>query len=539
MNGIVKRIVCFLMTLAAALPLAACGGGPTTQWGGGDVTDDSVPEAYTLPFGEGKTVTYSGPDNWYAPASLSKNLEVWREVERRTGVKIKWQVQASNQWNVSMLTKINAGDKLPDMMGLPNWHDADIDRFAKEKIIIPLNELINKYAPNIKRILKENPDIRKQMTAADGNIYSIDEFFEANEFYNSVIIRKDWLEKVGYESGWAPKTKEEFVEVMRRFKSQISTGTGNPVIPLAAMEGGDYEFLCSGFSLSAPLQNTVIDEKGNAVYQRATPEYGEFLGWLQGLYSEGLMFQDYQAGNQTAFEALIARNQVGITVASGSIMAKYNAILAGYNNGGEYIMIDPPVDDEGNLTLVKRDKLGGQIGISYDCKDPVTVIRLMDYLWGSNEGNILMHYGIEGKTYTEVEGQPVLTDWVMNNPDGLDPGSALRSLGAWPPLLDRQTRDFMCAFQPRQVVDYVNANLAAGKYVEPFPKILATKEERAETSKYATALNTYQQENAMKFILGDLSIAKYQTDYMRQMEKLGLRKFEEARKRQYERFCAL
>lgn len=96
---------------------------------------------------------------------------------------------------------------MPDMMGIPDWGNGDINKYAEEKVIIPLNELINKYAPNIKRILKENPLLRKQMTAADGNIYSIDEFFSANHYDKSVIIRKDWLEKCGYREGWIPKTK--------------------------------------------------------------------------------------------------------------------------------------------------------------------------------------------------------------------------------------------------------------------------------------------------------------------------------------------
>ena len=61
-----------------------------------------------------------------------------------------------------MKLKINGGDKLPDMIGIPDWGMGDINKYAKEKVIIPLNELINTYAPNIKRILKENPLLRKQ-----------------------------------------------------------------------------------------------------------------------------------------------------------------------------------------------------------------------------------------------------------------------------------------------------------------------------------------------------------------------------------------
>lgn len=65
---------------------------------------------------------------------------------------------------------------------------------------------------------------------------------------------------------------------------------------------------------------------------------------------------------------------MGISVAAGDTMDKYNSLLKKYGIDGEYILINPPTDDEGNIKLVKRSLSGGQIGISYDCRNPVTVI---------------------------------------------------------------------------------------------------------------------------------------------------------------------
>ncbi len=536
-------MICSLVTVFGSMAMgAACGNNVHIQWGIEDITDSSVPEAYDAGFGNGVTFTYSGPDNWYAPASLTKNLEVWKEAEKRTGVKIKWEVKVSKEWNDSMMMKINSGAKLPDIIGLPIWQNADIDRFSREKVILPLNELINKYAPNIKRILNENPEIRKQMTAADGGIYSIDEVFMANEYYKSIIIRKDWLLQCGYAEDWVPETKGEFTEVLTKFKTQVTTkyqNQGVATMPMIVVEGDEYEFLASAFGLSVPLQNTVVDKDGNAVYQRATDEYGQFLGWMQELYKANLISQDYETGSRTNMEMLIAKDQVGMTVAEGDIMDKYNKLLASNQIDGEYIMINPPVDGKGELALVKRPQLGGQIGITADCSDPVTAIRWIDYLWGSEEGNILLHYGIEGKSYTtEKDGTLRLTDFVLDNPDGLDPASALRTLGAWGPLFDRQTKEFLEAFYPRQVVELVAKNVEKGLYKDPFPKILGTREEMNATSSIAAAIDTYQSENSMLFILGARKISEY-GDYQKDLLKFGLRAYEQARKEQYERYRKL
>lgn len=461
-----------------------------SEWGGAesaDILDDSEPERYALPFGKDVTITYSGPDNWYVAASLSNNLPVWQEAAERTGVNFSWQVLPSAQWNQSMKLKINGGGELPDMMGIPDWGNGDINKYAKEKVIIPLNELINKYAPNIKRILKANPLLRKQMTAADGNIYSIDEFFSANHYDKAVIIRKDWLKKCGYSETWIPKTKEEFVEVMERFRDYKSadnlslSGSAdakNGVIPLVAAEGYMYDLFCSGFGLSAPLQDCAVDENGKVVFQRATPAYGEFLDWMAELYTNKLLYSGYAASSESDFEKLIIQNRVGISVAAGDTMDKYNSLLKKYGIDGEYILINPPTDDEGNIKLVKRSLSGGQIGISYDCRNPVTVIRLMDYLWASNEGMILMHYGLEGITYDYDEnGNIAFTDFVTNNRDGLDKASALRSVGAWGPLFDHQTLEFMSLLYPEQANRFYAKNLENDIYIDPFPKILPTASE--------------------------------------------------------------
>ena len=50
------------------------------------------------------------------------------------------------------------------------------------------------------------------------------------------------------------------------------------------------------------------------------------------------------------------------------------------------------------------------------CEDPDVIARYVDYVY-SDDGILLANYGVEGETFTYVDGVPRLTDMVLNNPD--------------------------------------------------------------------------------------------------------------------------
>lgn len=136
-----------------------------------------VSEENTLPIVEPGTLelTYAGADNWYTPASYSQNLEVWQEVEKRTGIKINWEVMPSDQYNAAMQTRIAAGSNLPDILAVPPLWNGDVVKYAEDGVILPLKDLIEQNAPNIMKMFEEYPIVRKVLTAPDGEIYNLAE----------------------------------------------------------------------------------------------------------------------------------------------------------------------------------------------------------------------------------------------------------------------------------------------------------------------------------------------------------------------------
>src|SRR5699024_12519308 len=45
--------------------------------------------------------------------------------------------------------------------------------YGEQDMLLPLEDLIEAYAPNIKKLLEDRPDIEKSITTIDGHIYAL------------------------------------------------------------------------------------------------------------------------------------------------------------------------------------------------------------------------------------------------------------------------------------------------------------------------------------------------------------------------------
>src|SRR5699024_8902076 len=66
-----------------------------------------------------------------------------------------------------------ANDDLPDVFLHADLKPSDEVKYGKQGMLIPLEELIDKYAPNLKKIFKDDPEIKQTLTAQDGHIYTL------------------------------------------------------------------------------------------------------------------------------------------------------------------------------------------------------------------------------------------------------------------------------------------------------------------------------------------------------------------------------
>ena len=96
---------------------------------------------------------------------------------------------------------------LPDAFYRIAFGTDELMKYGKQGLFVPLEELIEQHAPNLNKLLKDNPTLREPSRCRTGIFMPC--LTSISKAFNSVClyINKDWLDEAGLE---VPKTTEEF-----------------------------------------------------------------------------------------------------------------------------------------------------------------------------------------------------------------------------------------------------------------------------------------------------------------------------------------
>lgn len=110
-----------------------------------------------------------------APATSTQEPNertIFKRLEKQTNVHIDWTCFVSDQFDDKKNLALAQFGNLPDGLFNAGMSDYDLLRYAKQGIIIPVENLIDKYMPNLKAVFEKYPEYRTMCTAPDGHIYS-------------------------------------------------------------------------------------------------------------------------------------------------------------------------------------------------------------------------------------------------------------------------------------------------------------------------------------------------------------------------------
>jgi len=454
-------------------------------------------------------------------------IQAHQELEKRTGVKIKWihptstdPTAINEQFNLMI-----ASNDLPDII-FNNW-GTTLSKYIDDKVIIKLNDLIDKNAPDIKKKLLEDKDIKQQMILDDGTIAMFPQVTkDLGNVYRGFLMRKDWLDKSNLK---VPTTIDEWYTVLKAFKEKDPNGNGKAdEIPLSDEKGPGLENFAEAWGVKANkgLGSFGVDPKtGKIQYGPLQPAYKDFIGTMAKWYKEGLIDSEYALVDRKVIDSKVLSNTVGaLWGTNSSYMSVYLNLMKDKDPNFNMVGVPFPIGPAGKAydtfdsNIMHVPGYGG--AITTKCKDPVLVTKLCNYFY-SDEGDTLLNWGVEGSSYTVENGKKKWTDAIMKSPDGKTPSEAVVKFvninNGWMRIID-PTASFDT--YPKQYYDARDTWAKADRTLL-LPILTLTADENQKFTNIMSEINTYSDTMYHKFLQGKEPIEKYD-DYVNQLKKMGI-----------------
>lgn len=252
-----------------------------------ELTDISFPleEEVTLKF-----MTESSP---MAPEDPNDKL-ILQRLEEETGVQIEWKNYTGESFAEQRNLAVASGE-LPDAIMNAAYSDYELLDLASDEAIIPVEDLISQYMPNLQAVLEKAPEYQAMMTAPDGHMYAfpwIEELGSGKESIHSLDatgwINVEWLDELGLSM---PSTTEELREALIAFKENDMAGEGQ-TIPMSFIinhGGEDLSFLFSPFGEGENWDHTVVTNDDEVIFTSAQEGYKDAINYLNELYELDLI----------------------------------------------------------------------------------------------------------------------------------------------------------------------------------------------------------------------------------------------------------
>ncbi|MCU6710338.1 extracellular solute-binding protein [Paenibacillus sp. J5C_2022] len=468
--------------------------------------------------------------------SNNDNL-VFQEMEKRTGVKVEWMHPPTGQANEKFNLMLSSGE-LPDVMmygfkGLPGG----AAKLADDGAIIPLNDLIDKHAPNFKRYLDENPQLLKEIASEDGQIYNISmlRMDPALRIYVGPQLRKDWLDALELP---VPTTIDELYATLKAFKEQDPNGNGEQdEIPYSGSKFKDTIFAVGKLLWPFGSHYDFMVKEGQVTYGPLEPEFKEGMAFINKLYNEGLLDPDYVLLDRSKLDNKVMADKVGAMYHFQ--MQKFMTNMA--EKDPEFKLVAMPhLTGPSGQQLVFESAYTDisvpsfSIAITTANKHPEETMEWLDYAF-SEEGNMLFNFGVEGLTYEMKDGKPVYTDLITNNSDGLSLtqslGKHVMALTGWPMAQDVE---YFNQMMPDFSVEAINVwkDVSTASIL---PILSYTAEEDKQQAKLLAEIATYADEMFDKFVMGIEPLEKYD-EFVSQLKKMGIEEAIAIKQAAYDRY---
>jgi len=474
----------------------------------------------------------------FAKWSQNDMRDIWKVLQEKTGIKFKFECVPSDQYNNVMSIRLASNEKLPDLFTPPGTQN-DVSKFFNEGLLIPLEGLIEQYGTNTMKYLNVHPEFKASLYTPEGKIPVV--YSHYKDYLNFEpywpMVRLDFLRNVNLE---IPKTIDEFYNMLVKFKNKDANGNGdtNDEIPFSNQAWQHLLRIAEFFNARVGGDGFNPDDDGKIQYYFTNEKFKESLIFLNKLYREGLLDNEFTNMKTDKLVTKIANETVGAFVGYGH----GNPTLMRTEIDDKFVMLPVLENHDGRKVWVGSSGVGSPFGISKDCKYPDLAMKWIDEYCFNRENYIYYILGIEGKNYTIENGEYKPTEWALNHPDKLTSEEVVKSLGGTPALsypYDMEAWKLLFKYNVAKGLNHENhVSICTDNQkhiVNPFPFIYAEDKDIEFINRYINDITTYRDEMVIKFILGEESLDNF-NKYIETLNSMGVKDILPIKQKQYDNY---
>ncbi len=526
-----KRVISMMLCLSMAASVCACGNANSTSETKESKATESAVQSST-PSTEVKEddslyplvdepITVTGIV--VGGEEISDGRLVWDKVAEVTGVNFEW---ISVDW-----------ETLPVYLASGNWdfdfiHYKDLDAVSINDYGVlggkfaDYNDYLE-YMPHLQKAFEDYPEALKAVTESNGAIYRLPAIeISATMTQIRPYYRTDILEAAGVK---APTTTEEFYQVLKALKEKNGAPGWCPNGISEDSYFGGMLFAAFGTAVNPDFAD---DGTGKVVYNRTSEQYKHYLEFMNRLYEEELIDQEYltvdtayclgltQSG-QTAFLGMEAHSLTEADFADGQFHLSVLAPLTSEYSDDQEVLAQLPVSANGFFLNAESENL-------------IPLVQALDIMFATEEvveGSGLLGqsftYGFEGVHWTKNDDgtyNTIVTEGYTGSFTDLQYKELIFQNAGRATALEGYITSTPGNGQSRQIGFRDNVFPYACDNSKVFPTNMlkfTTEEQDVITNKYTDIWN-HMNEMKSKFITGVVDIETGWDDYCKAFEQMGI-----------------
>ncbi|WP_171056340.1 extracellular solute-binding protein [Paenibacillus sinopodophylli] len=309
----------------------------------------------------------------------------------------RWESQ--QKFNVMFASKA-----APDL--IMEYDTAYRNQLYNQKLIMPIDKLVEEHSTNYKAMLEKYPALRKVGTKDDGQLYEIARVIGLQPNH-ALFIRADWLEALKLE---VPQTTEELFAVAKAFKENDPDQNGAADtygMALSYISGMIVDYMHGSVFTIFEKQPWYPNDKDELVHDWTRVKTA--FEFKKKLFDAGLVDRDFltDSKGEKAKQDFI-NGKLGIWGTTVGDFASYETLKKN-NPNAQIKIIALPESPNGQFSPVLYNPIQSVGVINVMAKNPEAVMEYVDFMLEPATKKVF-DFGIEGEHHTVVNGCPKVND---------------------------------------------------------------------------------------------------------------------------------